>query len=172
MIKNPEILRLSPCLLAALSDPANKTKDALEALLECEFMHAIDVASLALLCPILGRALKDRSGDIKRKSSAITGNILTMIAETKILSSYLPQLLPGLKDCLTGKGYRCKYREDVFDMILSIDPIPDVRATSSKALGKIVTGMSEEELLPIVAWLLQVTRILMINGCDTIDIGM
>ena len=49
VIRNPEVSRLSPVLLAALSDPANKTKDALEALLECEFMHSIDAPSLALL---------------------------------------------------------------------------------------------------------------------------
>jgi hypothetical protein len=77
VIRNPEVSRLSPILLAALSDPANKTKDALEALLECEFMHSIDAPSLALLVPILGRALKDRAADVKRKSSAITGNMVS-----------------------------------------------------------------------------------------------
>jgi len=30
VIKNPEISQLAPALLAALGDPANKTKDALE----------------------------------------------------------------------------------------------------------------------------------------------
>lgn len=73
VIKNPEVARLAPVLLAALSDPASKTKEALEALLECEFMHSIDAPSLALLVPILGRALKDRGADLKRRSAAITG---------------------------------------------------------------------------------------------------
>lgn len=79
MIKNPEVSRLSPILLAAIGDPANKTKEALEALLECEFMHSIDAPSLALLVPILARALKDRGADIKRKSAAITGNMVKQI---------------------------------------------------------------------------------------------
>ncbi len=98
VIKNPELSRLSPVLLAALGDPgrdfsssllihlnvipsyllyrksvANKTKDALEALLEMEFMHFIDAPSLALLAPVLGRALRDRAADLKRKASVITG---------------------------------------------------------------------------------------------------
>jgi hypothetical protein len=34
VIRNPEVSRMAPVLLAAMSDPANKTKDALEALLE------------------------------------------------------------------------------------------------------------------------------------------
>ena len=79
MIRNPEVLRLSPVLLGAISDPANKTKEALEALLECEFMHSIDAPSLALLVPIMARALKDRGADLKRKSAAITGNMVRFV---------------------------------------------------------------------------------------------
>lgn len=139
VIKNPEILRLSPILLAALSDPANKLKDALEALLECEFMHSIDVPSLALLVPILARALKDRGADLKRKSSAITGNMMSMVSEPKALTAYLSQVLPGLKDCL-------------------IDPIPDVRATSAKAVGSIVGGVGEEEVPEFMDWLMKTMR--------------
>lgn len=135
VIRNPEISRLAPVLLAAMADPANKTKEALEALLECEFMHSIDAPSLALLVPILGRALRDRGADLKRKASAITGNMVTMVSEPKTLVPYLVQVLPGLKDCL-------------------LDPIPDVRATSAKALGSLVGGVGEEELSELVPWLM------------------
>ena len=135
VIRNPEILQLTPTLLAALGDPANKTKDALEALLECEFMHSIDAASLAILIPILGRGLKDRGADIKRKSSAITGNMMSMVADSKSLAPYLSQLMPGLKQCLT-------------------DPIPDVRATSAKAIGRLIC-VGEEELQDLVPWLIE-----------------
>lgn len=79
VIRNPEVLRLSPVLLGAIADPANKTKEALEALLECEFMHSIDAPSLALLVPIMARALRDRGADLKRKSAAITGNMVRIV---------------------------------------------------------------------------------------------
>ena len=121
VIRNPEVSRLAPILLKALTDPATQTKAALEALLECEFMHSIDAPSLALLVPILARALKDRGGDLKRKSAVILGNMASMIADSKILSPYLPQVVPGLKEVL-------------------LDPIPDVRATSAKALGGLMLG--------------------------------
>ena len=136
VIKNPEVASLSPTLIAALGDPANKTKDALAALLNCEFMHSIDAPSLGVLIPILGRALKDRSADLKRKSAAITGNICSMITDPKIIIPYFPQMLPGLKECL-------------------VDPIPDVRATSAKALGSLMVGVGEEELSELVPWLLE-----------------
>jgi hypothetical protein len=92
VIRNPEVLRLAPVLLAALADPANKTKDSLEALLECEFMHSIDAPSLALLIPILGRAMRDRGADLKRKASAITGNMMSMVSDAKSLLPYIPQV--------------------------------------------------------------------------------
>ena len=134
VIKNPEVSSLSPVLLAALGDPANKTKDALTALLDCEFMHSIDAPSLGILVPILKKALNDRSADLKRKSSAITGNICSMITEAKIIVPYFSQVLPGLKDCL-------------------VHPIPDVRATSAKALGSLMVGVGEVELPDLVEWL-------------------
>jgi hypothetical protein len=136
VIKNPEISSLSPILLAALGDPANKTKDALTSLLECEFMHSIDAPSLGILIPILARALKDRSADLKRKSSSITGNICSMINDPKIIIPYFPQMIPGLKNCL-------------------VDPIPDVRASSAKAFGALIQGVGEEELPDLVSWLIE-----------------
>ena len=136
VIRNPEISRLSPVLLAAMSDPATRTKEALEALLETEFMHSIDAPSLALLVPILGRALRDRGADLKRKSSAITGNMVSMVSDSKALVPYLPQVTPGLQDCL-------------------LDPIPDVRASAAKALGSLLGGVGEEEMPELVPWLLR-----------------
>lgn len=92
VIRNPEISSLSGSLIAALTEPANKTKAALEALLECEFMHSIDAPSLAILIPILARALKDRGGDLKRKSAIILGNMCSMINDPKIFIPYLSQV--------------------------------------------------------------------------------
>lgn len=142
VIRNPEIANLSPVLLAALGDPSNRTKDALEALLECEFMHSIDPPSLALVIPILGRALKDRGADLKRKASAITGNMISMVSEPKALSPYLSTVVPGLKDCLL------------------LDPIPDVRASGAKALGTLYNGIGESEpnLQDLFSWLLKTLK--------------
>ena len=75
VIRNPEVSSLSEVLLSALTEPAKHTKAAIEALLVCEFIHAIDAPSLALLVPVLHRGMRDRSADIKRKASLITGNM-------------------------------------------------------------------------------------------------
>lgn len=156
VIKNPEVAALSPVLLAALCDPANKTKDALHALLECEFVHTMDTSSLAILIPTLTRALlRERVGDLKKKAAAITGNIIKIVVASTssvgdssvataagkkplptqqaqvlaLLQPYISQLLPGLQECL-------------------IDPIPDVRATAAKALASLVAATCTKGATP------------------------
>ncbi len=53
MVRNPEIAALSEVLLAALADPSEHTKAALDKLSSTAFVHAIDAPSLALIVPIL-----------------------------------------------------------------------------------------------------------------------
>ena len=135
VIKNPEILHLTPILPSALTEPSAHSKAALDALLECEFMHSIDAASLALLMSIFARALRDHGADLKRKSGAILDNICSMIADPKVLSTHLLQVVLGPKD-----------------------PIPDVRATAAKVLGNLVKGRGAEELVDLVPWLLTTVK--------------
>jgi len=75
VVRNPEISSISPILLKALTDPADNTIKALEALIATEFLHAIDAPSLALIVPILHRGLRDRGATTKRFSGLIAGNI-------------------------------------------------------------------------------------------------
>jgi len=135
VISNPEVSRLSPVLMGALADPSNKTKDALQSMLQCEFVHAIDAPSLALLVPVMRRGLKDRSAEAKKKAALITGNMCQMVADAKDLLPYLEQILPNLKEVL-------------------VDPIPDVRATSARALGSMMKGIGEGRLEDLVPWLI------------------
>ena len=39
-----------------------------------------------------GRALRDRGADLKRKSAAITGNMISMVTDAKAFTPYLPQV--------------------------------------------------------------------------------
>ena len=68
-------LELVPSLLAGLSDPNNKATPCLKLLLETEFVHVVDAPSLALIMPILQRALQLRSTESKRIATQIIANI-------------------------------------------------------------------------------------------------
>ena len=113
VIKNPEISSISSTLLAALTDPANSTVRALEALISTEFLHAIDAPSLSIIIPVVHRGLRDRMATTKRYAALISGNICTMVNDARDFVPYLPTLIPDLKATL-------------------IDPIPDVRSISGE----------------------------------------
>lgn len=139
VIRNPEIKGVSPILLKALTDPADYTQTALESLIATEFLHAIDAPSLALIVPILHRGLRDRGATVKRMGGLIAGNICTMINEPRDFVPYLPTLLPDLQTAL-------------------LDPIPDVRNTSAKALGTLARSLGDHILPELRPWLVQKLR--------------
>ena len=139
VIRNPEISSISPILLKALVDPAAGTLRALETLIETEFLHAIDAPSLSLIVPVLHRGLRDRAATTKRYGALIAGNICTMINDPRDFVPYLPTLIPDLKTVL-------------------LDPIPDVRSTSAKALGALTRGLGEATFPDLRPWLLDTLK--------------
>lgn len=133
VIKNPEIQAIVPLLLNALAEPAKHTERCLDALIKTSFVHRIDAPSLALIVPVLTRSFEQRSTDTKKVASQIIGSIL-ILTEEKDLKPYLNSIIPGLKSAV-------------------LDPVPDVRLYSAKALGSLVKGIGEIDGL--MDWLLE-----------------
>ncbi|TTP43320.1 eIF-2-alpha kinase activator GCN1 [Bagarius yarrelli] len=135
VIRNPEIQAITPILLDALTDPSHKTQHCLHTLLETKFVHFIDAPSLALIMPIVQRAFQDRSTDTRKMAAQIIGNMYSL-TDQKDLSPYLPSVIPGLKTSL-------------------LDPVPEVRTVSAKALGAMVKGMGESCFDDLLPWLME-----------------
>ena len=124
VIVNPEIHKLVPVLLGAISDPTTKTDEALTELLKTRFMHYIDSPSLALIIFVVQRGLRDRSANIKHKSCQIVGNMSILTAGRDIIP-YLPAIMPDLQVAMT-------------------DPVQQTSAVACKALGVLVEKLGEE----------------------------
>ena len=132
VIRNPEIQALVHLLLSALAEPAKHTDRCLDALMKTSFVHKIDAPSLALIVPVVTRSFEQRT-DTKKSAAQIIGNMLVLTDE-KDLKPYLNSIIPGIKSAL-------------------LDPVPDVRLYSARALGCLVKGIGEIDGL--MEWLLQ-----------------
>ena len=86
VIQNPEISKLVPVLLAALSDPQDKTLPALKALTTTAFVHVFDAPSLALIVPILHRGIREKNAGTKKQAAVIVGNMCSLIGN--IIATY------------------------------------------------------------------------------------
>lgn len=89
-----------PALLAAISQPEKHAKGALDTLLETVFVNTIDCPSLALIMPVVQRGLRDRSGDVKKRSARIMGNLCSLLNDPRDMAPYVQLLLPDLQKAL------------------------------------------------------------------------
>lgn len=82
MVETPSFLvnisAISSVLLEALMDPSTKTAPCLQVLLQTSFVHFIDAPSLALIMPVLQRALSERSTETKKMAAQIIGNMCSL----------------------------------------------------------------------------------------------
>lgn len=139
VVRNPEVSNLAPILLAAISRPAEKTKETLEALLSTRFVNSIDAPALALILPVVIRGLRDRSAGGKRKAAKIVGSMCHLVTNPKDLVPYIPDIVPEIKHSV-------------------IDPAPDVRIAAAKAAAALMSGLGSDNLADLVPWLLETMR--------------
>ncbi len=138
VIHNPEIKHLVPTLMSGLADPTKNTAKAMDALMKTSFAHYIDAPSLALVMPILERGLKERSAEVKKKAAHILGSMVSL-TEPKDLIPYLSSIIPLMREVL-------------------VDPVPEARAVSASALGKLVEKLSEKNFPMLIAELVQTLK--------------
>ncbi|ONH69770.1 Translational activator GCN1 [Cyberlindnera fabianii] len=134
VIRNPEIQKLVPTLIRAIGDPTKHTEEALDALIQTQFVHYIDGPSLALIIHVIHRGMHDRSAQTKRKACQIVGN-MAILVDSRDLLPYLHQLVSELE-------------------IAMVDPVPNTRATAARALGALVEKLGEEQFPELIPRLL------------------
>ena len=130
VIRNPEIQKLVPTLINAIGDPTKHTEDALDALINTQFVHYIDGPSLALIIHVIHRGMHERSANTKRKACKIVGN-MAILVDIKDLIPYLQQLVDEVE-------------------VAMVDPVPNTRATAARALGALVERLGEEQFPDLI----------------------
>ncbi|XP_069136043.1 stalled ribosome sensor GCN1-like [Argopecten irradians] len=138
VIRNPEIQEIVPNLLDALQEPSKRTMVCLQTLLDTKFVHFIDAPSLALIMPVVERAFQDRNTETRKMAAQIIGNMYSL-TDQKDLDPYIEKVIPGLQQSL-------------------LDPVPEVRTVSSRALGAMVKGMGGAKFDELLKWLMDTLK--------------
>ena len=134
VVKNPEVQSISAVIIDALLNPLEKSSACLKTLAGTRFIHRLDAPSLALIMPVIQRALLERHTEPRRCANQLITSVNAQ-TDTRDFEPYIPSLVPGVKQSL-------------------LDPAPDVRMVASKALGALAScsDNSQNEMLP---WLLE-----------------
>jgi len=126
-IHSPEMKAMVPHLIEAICNSAEKTVPCIELLMDVTFMNPIDRPCLAVMVPVLSRALKERRIEHKKRASMVVGNMCGLVLNGKDLVPYVPVLMPELAACVR-------------------DSNPEMRQYGATALAALLKGMASSHL--------------------------
>lgn len=98
-ITNDDIRPLVPQLVSVIAHPDESIK-TLDLLLETTFVATVDAPVLALIAPLLGKSLKNRSSVMKRKASRVIDIMCRLVQDPCDVGPFVPLLLPSLDKCI------------------------------------------------------------------------
>ncbi|CAN0350764.1 unnamed protein product, partial [Discosporangium mesarthrocarpum] len=142
-IGNPDIEPLVDQLVSVIANPA-ETGRALDALLATTFVSRVDGATLSVIAPLLGKCLRERPSQMRRKSGRVIANMCRLVTEPIDVAPFVPLLLPALQ----------RVAEETTDAE-ALDATQEALGNLTKALGKGevaerakagISGPSEEEV--------------------------
>ncbi|CAE6526249.1 unnamed protein product [Rhizoctonia solani] len=148
-VPNPDLEKHIPALVQAMESPAN-VPATIKAMSNTTFVAEVTAPSLAVLVPLLSRALNDRSPETLRRASIVTTNIVKLVRDPAVAAQYLGPL------------------SDAVHRVASSASFPEVRAFAKeaeavlKAAGgdvqtdgakdtKAADGLDEDVLVTIIA---------------------
>ncbi|CAE7059439.1 unnamed protein product [Rhizoctonia solani] len=113
-VPNPDIEKHIPALVQAMESPAN-VPATIKAMSNTTFVAEVTAPSLAVLVPLLSRALNDRSPETLRRASIVTTNIVKLVRDPAVAAQYLGPL------------------SDAVHRVASSASFPEVRAFAKEA---------------------------------------
>lgn len=101
-IENDDVVPLVPLLVQVIAKP-EMTMQVIDALLATTFVANVDAPTLALIAPLLHKALRDtsiHSSSLKRKASAIIDSMCRLVTRPSDVLHFVPLLLPQLETAI------------------------------------------------------------------------
>ncbi|KAF9436851.1 hypothetical protein BGZ76_002774 [Entomortierella beljakovae] len=116
---NPDIARHLKDLVDCMAHP-EKVPAVMEKLSATTFVADMNGPALAIMVPLLVRAMNERSSHIQRQTSVIVDNLCKLVKDPAEAGQFLPDLLPGL------------------ERIIDIAAVPEIRALATAAKNTLI----------------------------------
>ena len=133
VITNPEIFQLVPFLSRALGDISHLS-ETFKVLIDTNFHHYLDTASLSMIVPLMETGLKSRNAEYKKQACQLLGGVMSLIRTPTEFLPYVDRITVAAKFSL-------------------FDSLPDVRNIAAQNIALFCQGLGPEMCKGILAWL-------------------
>jgi len=91
-------------LVKCMSNPV-QVPECIKALSSTTFVAEVTAPALAVLVPLLIRALNDRSMEVQRRSVVVIDNLVKLVRDPKVAARYLSGLVDGVDRIKEGASF-------------------------------------------------------------------
>ena len=129
-LPNPDVLKHIDLLVSAMASP-NAVPGTIKGLSSTTFVAEVNAPTLAVLVPLLTRALKERSTDTQRMTCIVIGNLVKLVRDPTVAARYLSTLVGGVEQIAKGAAF------------------PEIRAFAQTALDILVGAGASANATPL-----------------------
>ncbi|OSX66429.1 hypothetical protein POSPLADRAFT_1130787 [Postia placenta MAD-698-R-SB12] len=130
-LANPDLSPHIPTLVKCMANP-DSVPACIKALSSTTFVAEVTAPALAVLVPLLNRALNDRSMEVQRRTVVVVENLVKLVRDPNVAAQYLSPLVDGVEKIAKGAAF------------------PEVRAFAETALNTLLKSGASKDGPPTV----------------------
>ncbi|EIW83146.1 hypothetical protein CONPUDRAFT_81207 [Coniophora puteana RWD-64-598 SS2] len=151
-LANPDLTPHIPAVVKCMSDPGT-VPACIKALSSTTFVAEVTAPALAVLVPLLLRALNDRSMEVQRRTVIVIENLVKLVRNPVVAARYLSPLVEGVQKIAKGAAFPevRAFGESSLETLLKAGasstgspPARDVAADTKEALAVLLGHLPAE----------------------------
>ncbi len=103
-LANADLSPHIPALVKCMSNP-DSVPQCIKAMSNTTFVAEVTAPALAVLVPLLIRALNDRSMEVQRRTVVVVDNLVKLVRDPNVAATYLSPLVEGVEKIAKGAAF-------------------------------------------------------------------
>lgn len=103
-LPNPDLLPHVQVLVKCMQSP-DSVAACMKTLSSTTFVAEVTAPALAVLVPLLIRALNDRSMEVQRRTVIVIDNLVKLVRDPNVAATYLTSLVDGVEKIAVGAAF-------------------------------------------------------------------